>query len=134
MQFQAMFLIALIAPHSAAAFGDLDCTTYVTCNRSGCTSLVTPFAVTFNWTEMTATLTTNGIATILAHDLETAEPLDGAATQSMSLTFSNLNATGPDKLLSFETATDKINALYTFSNSRGIDQTWTASCDLQTNI
>ena len=133
MQFKAMFLIALIAPHSATAFDDLDCTTYVTCNRNGCTPLVTPFAVEFNWTEMTATLITNSIATILAYDLETAEPLDGAATQSMSLTFSDFNETGLDKLLSFETATDKIDALYTFSNSRGINETWTASCVLQTS-
>jgi hypothetical protein len=133
MQLKAVFLIALLAPHSAAAFGDLDCTTYVTCSQDSCMPLVTPFAVTFNWTDMTATLINNGIATVLAHNLNASEPLGTSATRSMSLNFADFNGTGPDKLLSFETATGKIDALYSFPNARGIGETWAASCDLQTS-
>ncbi|MDE0969231.1 MAG: hypothetical protein OSA51_07460 [Octadecabacter sp.] len=131
MQFKALFLIFFLGPQSAAALGDLDCTTYIIRDQDGCTSLAPPFAVMSNWGDMTTTLIKDDIATAMAHNPKIAEPLGGAAPQSMSLSFGYFTRTSPDKLLHFETATCKIDALYTYPNARSIGEAWTASCDLQ---
>jgi hypothetical protein len=44
----ALTLAALLTPHTAAAFGNLDCITTQVCTNTGCTSATTPMSVTFN--------------------------------------------------------------------------------------
>jgi len=65
MQPHALLLIALLAPQTAAAFGDLDCISIESCTNGDCAPASDPFALTFDWAVGEATVTFGGTATTL---------------------------------------------------------------------
>ncbi|MCF2870261.1 hypothetical protein L0664_04205 [Octadecabacter sp. G9-8] len=123
MQPKSFLLIALLAPQTAAAFGDLDCITIESCENGGCGPRVEPFAVMFDWSDETATVEAVDVQDTLAWTF-TGESEDRLASV---LEYGDLTET--ESLLRIEASGLDITAYYTFKTPSVT--TWVATCDVR---
>ena len=123
MQFKTLTLMALCAPLPATAFGDLDCITLQSCGNSGCMPETTPFGVTFNWADDSATVGVDGVDHTLPW-VATDTTTDGLGTVIEYGDMADIN-----RLLRIEAVGTEITAHYTFRSPRVT--TWEATCDLR---
>lgn len=124
MRFTPFALIALFAPLPAAAFGNLDCITFQSCDvNSLCAAQTTPFAIDFDWANEQALVglpddtfalpwiatgqSDDGLASVLEYATE------GDATQALRIEASGMDIIAYLKITTLE----KI--------------TWTALCDVR---
>lgn len=124
MQPRALLVIALLAaPHTAAAFGNLDCITVESCTDTGCTPQTIPFSITFEWANETAIVATNDAA----HVLPFASSGDSETTLGSVIEYGD-PATA-NRLLRIEASGTDITAYYTFQDD--MTATWVATCNVR---
>ncbi|MBT8411674.1 MAG: hypothetical protein KJP02_07755 [Octadecabacter sp.] len=113
MQPRAFLLIALLAPQTAAAFGDLDCISIESCTNGECAPASDPFALTFDWVVGAATVTFDGIATTLplASPITTQTDEDD---QMQTVVEYGVPADADSSLLRVEAAGNDILAYFSF--------------------
>ena len=119
----ALALAALLTPHTAAAFGNLDCITTQVCTNTGCVSATTPMSVTFNWALETVDVTANDVAHTLPW-ASTGESEDGLAS---ILEYGNMDDV--NRMLRIAASGADISATYVFKDPSVT--TWTATCDVR---
>lgn len=123
MQSKVLFLIAFLAPQTAAAFGDLDCIADESCGNGGCGPVIEPFAITFDWAAEEVTVEADGLQNILAWSYT------GQSEDSPASVMEYGDLTEDRSLLRIEASGTDITAYYTFPKNG--TTTWVGTCDVR---
>ncbi len=126
MQPRAFLFVALLAPHSAAAFGDLDCISIESCSNSGCAPATVPFALSFDWSSGEATVLSAGVATTLPLTSPITTQTDGADQMQTVVEYGTMDS-DLNHLLRVEATGNEIFAYWTFKDP--LVTTVVAQCD-----
>lgn len=108
-----LVLLALLAPQTAAAFGDLDCISIESCTNGGCAPASETFGLTFDWAAGAATVTYNDTGTTLPMTAPVTMQPDDADQMQTAVEYGDLED-ADSSLLRVEATGSDILAYYAF--------------------